>query len=267
MDVNPLTAVFVNYMCFKISFHMFINWWQMSFQVCLLFSFFIIYEKMCFLGRSYSRIWIYQLIEMFFLSFWSVFKFQSVALKEQWAYMGHEFWLNRLIKNYRLKKPILQHFVGSKELLNWLFKMCVSFSFRNSYKNEHKEFLWQKKNYLDTRYQYLKAINLFLRWWRKFCSFHKCCSKCILQFKLKQIRWRRFWRVIRWSYYWWYSCLSALICQQERNWDNHKLMFNGSIVKLQMHWMFLTMKKLQSLILISSLIRLNFSDIYLQTAY
>ena len=23
--------------------------------------------------------------------------------------------------------------------------MCVSFSFRNSYKNEHKEFLWQKK--------------------------------------------------------------------------------------------------------------------------
>ena len=42
--------------------------------------------KMCFLWRNYSRIWIYQLIKMFFLSFWSVAKFQFVALQQQWAY-------------------------------------------------------------------------------------------------------------------------------------------------------------------------------------
>ena len=38
------------YTCFKISFHIFLTWCQMSFQVCLLFSFliFMIYEKICF---------------------------------------------------------------------------------------------------------------------------------------------------------------------------------------------------------------------------
>ena len=68
------------------------------------------YEKMCFLWRSYSRIWIYQLIKMFKM---------FVALKQQWAYGA---WiLTKLLKNYWLTRPILQHFVGSKELLNWVF--------------------------------------------------------------------------------------------------------------------------------------------------
>ena len=39
-----------SYTCFKISFRMFKNWWQMSFQVCLLFSFliFMIMKKCVF---------------------------------------------------------------------------------------------------------------------------------------------------------------------------------------------------------------------------
>ena len=112
-------------------------------------------------------------------------------------------------------------------------------------------------------HQYLKPINLIIAIFVQQMMKNKC--RCILWFRLKWIRWRHFWRVIKWWYYWWYSCQPW--SASKKNWDNQTLMFNRSIVKLQMHWMFLAMKKLQRLILISSMIQLTFSEISSQTPY
>ena len=75
----------------------------MSFLVCLLFLFliFMIYEKMCFYEEIIQESQFINELRCI-VSFWLVFKFQFVALKQQWAYGA---WiLTKLIKNYRLTR-------------------------------------------------------------------------------------------------------------------------------------------------------------------
>ena len=77
-----------SYMCFKISFRMFKNWWQMSFQVCLLFSFliFMIMKKCVF----YEEV----IQESGFINWLRCLR--CLLLWSNSEHMGHEFWLNCL---------------------------------------------------------------------------------------------------------------------------------------------------------------------------